>query len=59
MNNNAEKLDRECLENLNATDDGDPAGNLLHVLKKGFAAMEWAQPSLAAYELISAILKDR
>jgi hypothetical protein len=59
MSDTPERLNRECLENLNATDDGDPAGNLLNVLKKGFAAMGWAQPSNAADDLISAILPTR
>ncbi len=52
------RLNRECLENLNATDDGDPEGNLFNVLKRGFAAMKWAQPSLAADVLIDALLSS-
>jgi hypothetical protein len=49
------RLARECIENLNATDDGDPAGNLINVLKRGFVSLGWAQPSLAAEQLIDAI----
>lgn len=51
------RLARESLENLNATDDGDPGGNLLFVLKKGFAALGWSQPSNAADDLVDAIEK--
>jgi hypothetical protein len=50
------RLHRECIETLNATEDGDPAGNLGYVLVKGFAALGWAQPSLAAAQLIDVIV---
>lgn len=53
------RLARECIENLNATDDGDPAGNLGYVLVRGFAALGWAQPSLAAAQLIDTICASK